>query len=1267
MRKNTLAIMPSVLALTIGMALPVAHAAVSTDATVVGSESLWWNTYKVTLTNDGTKPVELRDAKIVFDSNMSMSTPSWSAQGISYPALKFTSNAQGSVFYNTLSLSFADGSWIKSLLQPGESIELTLGVNGVLDLSLLQNTIRLVANDEGDVGEPEISIQLASPANGAEFEEGQTVAMLANVKATNTNVKGVTFHVDGKQVASVTNAPFQANWVAAGEGAHTIKAIVEDASGVKKEHSARITVKAKEVNPPIIPDDVISFVPGQTQVNNGDMVIYDGECFVAKNNPGVWEAPSAESWFWDTVECPGNPGEPDVPTVHELSIVSPTQGQSLNVDEATIIKTRVEGELISKVEFWANNSKLGQQNIAPSQTLYSQSWTPGELGNVTLQVRVLDQDNQLVEQQTITVSVEEAGEDFEKPEVRFVTPVNASIIEKDQTVSISVSATDADDDLSRVIVKANNKQICEFDAQITKQFACDWKASEVGAITLETVATDAQALSSTASVKITVEEVATPTPPPGGLCADFNVYPDWPRGDHATGGDIMVHKNIAYSAIYWTQSVPGSDASWALHLNCDGTEPGTAPLLSLQNPMDPVRLEVAGWPNTFVVASPSSSAPATLTIGANNSDVLADTDALTRAFVSFIEQAEHAGASSIIITSDVLDQATQDKGESFGTVAVKDALINAVDITGSNIDVDVINALSNDVKGWAQAHNVIIATLAPEATYGWSLNIGDFAYDTHSGRQSVWDEASVFTADLLDNFELYKADAANKADFVVFTKSDVTNALSSDQWHNALEYVKQVTDYVKTPAMLANMPTDQTAGYFMGDTQGKPQLRKAAYSNVFALLFNQDSEQLTAKIERYQDAKVPLYYVGEELEKGSLTRIEALNQQLANAESVMDNEAFLYETPQSQWVPSTVYKWNDFLDGLNAMHNIGVAGNKFWLMNDGIDDETNIKYAKVAIAAFLAQSMQETIRYNACDENNWSEVKYGAPTDYPMSASCGQLGQKYADYGVNPVSGLDYAYSCPRDNKMEVSALTHAKWYGAPAPVFAAPDTVLEERGLLVDGAVGRWTNNGHCNDVPESVDTSKQVWERDECKTYVGQKAGKFIWDGSSQESVEGCGWWGRGVIQTTGRQNFGTLNHYLGRSHVDPETIGKTIDGVTVEAPPANPLYAELDFCSNPGLICSSEENKEIKWIAGLFYWVTSVQAYNDEGGQYAGWNYYNELKNYVDGGLKGSQFIDDVSGIVNRGCPDLTCSTGDVHNVKERRDNFMLVLQKLGLDPQ
>ncbi|WP_232572627.1 Ig-like domain-containing protein [Photobacterium phosphoreum] len=1013
-------------------------------------------------------------------------------------------------------------------------------------------------------------------------------------------------------------------------------------------------------------DGIIPFIPGTTQVKNGDIVSYDGQCFIAQNSPGLWEAPSTSSWFWALTECAGEP----VPDVTEVAIVSPTAGQVLTANQAFVIKTRIEGKLASKVEFWADNTKLAQKAIDQTQTEYSQTWTPNEAGNVAIKVFVFDKDNQKIEQKSVSVMVKAEGNtDFTAPVVNFMTPVNGATVNETDKVSITVNASDVDNDLTSVVVKANNQQICTFDAAAVSAFSCDWQPTQAGSVILNAIATDAQDLSSTTTLNITIKEetVEPPVTPPGGLCEEFNVYPDWTRGDHAGGGDIMVHDNIAYSAVYWTQTLPGSDSSWTLHINCDGSEPGTAPVLSLPNPMDPVRLEVATWPNTFVVASPSSTAPATVTIAASNSADLADIDKLTASFVSIIEKAEQAGTASIIISSDVLDKATRDKGLSLGTIDVKQALTNAIDITGSNIDITAINALSNDVKGWAQAHNLIISTVAPQATFGWTLSVGDFAFDTHSGRQSVWNAAANYTAALLDTFALYKADSATKADFVTFTKSSTTAALSADQWHNALEYVKQVTDYVKTPAMLANIPTAQAANYFMGNTTREQQIRKAAHSNVFAILFDENSTDLTSKIEAYQAAKVPLYYVGEELEKGALTRIEALNQQLTNAADVMDNEAFLYETPQSQWIPSTVYKWNDFLDGLNAMHNIGVAGNKFWLLNDEVDDATNIIYAKVAIAAFLAQSMQETIRYNACDENNWSEVKYGAPTDYPMTASCGQLGQKYADYGVNPVSGLDYAYSCPRDSKMEVSALTHAKWYGAPAPVFAAPDAVLAERGLLVNGSVGRWTNSGHCNVVPDKVDTSKQVWERDECKIYVGQKAGTFLWDGSSQESVEGCGWWGRGVIQTTGRQNFGTLNHYLGRSHVDPATIGKTIDGVTVEAPPANPLYADLDFCSNPGLICSSEENKEIKWIAGLFYWVTSVQEYSNEGGPYEGWNYYNEIKKYVDGNLTGTAFIDDVSGIVNRGCPDSTCSTGDVHNVKERQANFKLVLQKLGLNPQ
>ena len=756
----------------------------------------------------------------------------------------------------------------------------------------------------------------------------------------------------------------------------------------------------------------------------------------------------------------------------------------------------------------------------------------------------------------------------------------------------------------------------------------------------------------------------------GALCSGFNVYPDFTQGTYAGTGDIMVYNNIAYEAKYYATSIPGSDDSWEHHLNCDGTQKGEAQRLSIQNRKDPVSLKVAGWPSHLDVATTSNAANPVIFADSINIDSLGSFNALVAHYEALINTAKTAGSSSIVLNAGILDGMIEDQGANLGTIEVKSALEQALLNTGTTaISGQAVDQLSDNAQGFAASHNLVISTLATNAAFGWALTLsGDFAYANHSGRESVWNAASKATASLLDNFGLYLGNSA--ADFVAFSKIDAANEnrqFSNDEWYNALMYVQQVTDFVDAPALLWDLPTDSaTVNYFFGSSTGERQLRHAAYSNVFAALF----ESNVNKIAEYQSAKIPLYYTGSDAESTPLTSISSLNAELASLEYTMNNEVLLYELPAgNQWAPSTLYKWDDLLTALNSMHNVGVAGDTFWLVDPSADAATNAKYAKVAIAAFLAQSMQETIRYDACDENNWAQAKYGAPTDYPMTASCGQLGQKYGDYGFNPDTGLDHPYSCPRNDKMELTAMTHAKWYGAPAPLFVAPDAVLEEKGLLVNDSVGRWDiSGGHCNDVPDVIDESKQVYDREACKTYQGQKAGSFVWDGSSQGTVQGCGWWGRGVIQTTGRQNFGTLNHFIGRSHVNPDTIGQTIEGVTVEAAPEEPLFAELDLCSNPGLICSSEEHSELKWVAGLFFWVTAVQAYENEGGPYEGWNYYEELKAYVDGGLVGTEFVDAVSGIVNRGCPDDHCPvSGEVHAIEERRANFNLALQKMGLNPR
>ncbi|KAL7544587.1 hypothetical protein ACHAWF_012292 [Thalassiosira exigua] len=334
-----------------------------------------------------------------------------------------------------------------------------------------------------------------------------------------------------------------------------------------------------------------------------------------------------------------------------------------------------------------------------------------------------------------------------------------------------------------------------------------------------------------------------------------------------------------------------------------------------------------------------------------------------------------------------------------------------------------------------------------------------------------------------------------------------------------------------------------------------------------------------------------------------------LKQTLESAKGDIDDKLFLYQTPAYQWIPSSVYRYPDFMDSLYVMAAEGVAGKRFYIGENEVAN--GHVYGLVNIAAFLAQSMKETIQYDACDENSWD--------------LCGQLGQSYQDYHCKPEEAH---MECPVDSDMSIVAVTHAKWYGAPGPMFCGPKAAEQPHS-------GFWDHLYECN----------KSWANppETCDAYEGQKAGRYdhsmpYANAAGRTDVEGCCWWGRGVIQTSGVCNFGKLNYFLGA-------------GAANDGRPAK--YPSVDFCKDPEVICASSEYKELKWIAGEFYWIESVQTY-DEGG----WNYIAELKKFVQGGMTDAGFINGVSGIVNRGCHNPPCGTGAVDGGWERAENFKKV---------
>ena len=115
---------------------------------------------------------------------------------------------------------------------------------------------------------------------------------------------------------------------------------------------------------------------------------------------------------------------------------------------------------------------------------------------------------------------------------------------------------------------------------------------------------------------------------------------------------------------------------------------------------------------------------------------------------------------------------------------------------------------------------------------------------------------------------------------------------------------------------------------------------------------------------------------------GRALSVDAILQSLDKVENRIDNELFLFETPSYQWIESSVYRYADFRESLHVMATEGVAEKRFYIGEN--DVENGHVFGLVNIAAFLAQSMKETIRYDAC-----GKCLFG------LFAACARVGSLY--------------------------------------------------------------------------------------------------------------------------------------------------------------------------------------------------------------------------------------------------------------------------------
>lgn len=205
-------------------------------------------------------------------------------------------------------------------------------------------------------------------------------------------------------------------------------------------------------------------------------------------------------------------------------------------------------------------------------------------------------------------------------------------------------------------------------------------------------------------------------------------------------------------------------------------------------------------------------------------------------------------------------------------------------------------------------------------------------------------------------------------------------------------------------------------------------------------------------------------------------------------ESSINSELFISETATGK-SPSKIYKLKDMLAALPIVSDAS-SGMDFYLGEQSSASSKGYIYGLVNLAAFLAQCMKETIKYDACDENSWDVID-GL---YALSNSCGQLGQSYQDYKCSPD---EEHMECPVDPNMSIKATTNANWWGAPGPLFCGPKSEYE--------FVGVWEMGYYCD--------NKWAIPPESCNDYPGQKSGRY--DNSSpvanrggRTDVEGCCW---------------------------------------------------------------------------------------------------------------------------------------------------------------
>ncbi len=131
-----------------------------------------------------------------------------------------------------------------------------------------------------------------------------------------------------------------------------------------------------------------------------------------------------------------------------------------------------------------------------------------------------------------------------------------------------------------------------------------------------------------------------------------------------------------------------------------------------------------------------------------------------------------------------------------------------------SMKAEISENISNDIFGWVEAQNFVIKQFAPDVSFGWVVNLWNpgTALWVHDDYPSA-EEPSASVVDFMNFIGAYESNY--RPDFLAFDKYERDGfspagrpyyAFGSKEWKNYLDYVKNITDSIDTPAMLWQIP-----------------------------------------------------------------------------------------------------------------------------------------------------------------------------------------------------------------------------------------------------------------------------------------------------------------------------------------------------------------------------------------------------------------------------------------------------------------------------